>query len=81
MSSSALGAHIARLAVSPKWQGKGFGSALVREAMQYALDMGFSQLSVNTQSDNQRSQRLYLSLGFKDTNHAYPVWQKQLTLT
>ncbi len=78
VSASALGAHIARLAIAPKWQGYGFGSALVRQAMQYTLDTGFSQLSVNTQSDNQRSRRLYRALGFADTDHAYSVWEKQL---
>ncbi len=79
VSSSALGAHIARLAVEPKWQGQGFGSALVRQAMKYARDMGVSQLTVNTQSDNKRAKGLYRSLGFKDTNQFYPVWVKELS--
>ncbi len=79
VSSSALGAHIARLAVAPRWQGQGFGSALVRQAMKFALEMGVSQLTVNTQSDNQRSQGLYRALGFEDTNQSYPVWVLELS--
>jgi ribosomal protein S18 acetylase RimI-like enzyme len=75
VSSSALGAHIARLAVSARWQGRGIGGALVRQAMRFTNEKGFSQLTVNTQSDNLRSRRLYHRLGFRDTDQSYPVWE------
>jgi len=81
VSSSALGTHIARLAVAPKWQGQGFGSVLVRLAMKHANDMGSPQLTVNTQSDNQQSQNLYRALSFTETGQTYPVWEKQLSPT
>jgi ribosomal protein S18 acetylase RimI-like enzyme len=79
VSSSALGVHIARLAVQPKWQGRGFGSALIRHAMRYAFESGATKLTVNTQADNTLAQTLYHSLGFQSTDQSYPVWTKQLS--
>jgi len=81
VSSSALGTHIARLAVAPKWQGEGFGSALVRLAMKHANDIGSANLTVNTQANNQQAQSLYKALSFMETGHTYPVWEKQLSPT
>jgi ribosomal protein S18 acetylase RimI-like enzyme len=79
VSSSALGVHIARLAVSPSWQGRGIGSALVRRAMEYAFDIGANKLTVNTQEDNLPSTYLYHSLGFQSTSQSFPVWEKKLS--
>lgn len=79
VSTSALGVHIARLAVEPKWQGRGFGNALVRHAMAFAFERGATKLTVNTQTDNTPAQTLYHSLGFQSTDQSYPVWTKQLS--
>ena len=71
---SALGAHLARVAVDPAWQGRGLGRSLVARAMQLALQHGHEVLSVNTQLDNHASRRLYRKLNFKETGQRFPVY-------
>ncbi len=74
-TSSMWGAHLARLAVDPTWQGKGFGRALVSDLLQQASKRGFHRITVNTTEDNIRSFRLYKGLGFHTTGDRYPVMQ------
>jgi ribosomal protein S18 acetylase RimI-like enzyme len=76
---SPLGGHIARLAVSPDHQGQGLGHELVRDAIERLRDSGVPQVTVNTQSDNQRSLELYRRLDFHMTDQRFPVLQKALT--
>ncbi len=77
-TASALGAHLARLAVDPDLQGRGYGRALV-EGLLYEFGLrGFDRLSVNTQADNGASLRLYRRLGFRDTGQSYPVYTLSL---
>lgn len=75
---SPLGGHIARLAVSPDQQGQGLGHALARDAVSRLKATGVPQVTVNTQSDNQRSLELYGGLGFHPTGQRFPVLQKEL---
>jgi len=70
-----LGAHLARLAVLPGLQGRGLGRALVADLIQQAEWHGMFHLSVNTQSDNSASLRLYKRIGFRETGERYPVYQ------
>ena len=77
-TASALGAHLARLAVLPEFQGSGFGRALVQHVIRIHARRGLHRVSVNTQSDNLRSQDLYRSLGFKATGQRYPLYQIDL---
>lgn len=72
-TSSALGAHLARLAVKPDAQGQGLAKTLVAHAIRYFERRGITRMSVNTQSDNTRSQVLYEKLGFKPTGQRFPV--------
>jgi len=77
-TASALGAHLARLAVDPVLQGRGYGRMLV-EGLLYEFGLrGFDRVSVNTQSDNGASLRLYRRLGFRDTGQTYPVYTLSL---
>jgi len=64
------GAHLARLAVRPEAQGRGIGPALITDVFQ-KLRPG--RLSVNTQSDNSASLRLYKKMGFIRTGEFFPV--------
>ncbi len=73
-TASALGAHLARLAVHPDSQGKGYGRALVEDLLYEFGLRGFDRVSVNTQADNTASLRLYRRLGFRDTGRTYPVY-------
>jgi [ribosomal protein S18]-alanine N-acetyltransferase len=68
-----IGIHLARLAVKPALQGRGVGYALVSNLIQQARARGIYHLTVNTQSDNLTSLRLYQRLGFHETGERYPV--------
>jgi [ribosomal protein S18]-alanine N-acetyltransferase len=67
-------AHLARLAVSPSVQGRGVGRALLGDLFGRLVPNGVLRLSVNTQSDNQTSLKLYQRMGFLRTGEAYPVY-------
>lgn len=72
------GAHMARLAVHPHWQGKHIGRALVDHMLRHYAESGVSPVGVNTQSNNAASLALYRALGFKLTGEGYQVWQRWL---
>jgi ribosomal protein S18 acetylase RimI-like enzyme len=72
-------AHLARLAVHPSAQGRGLGRALLEDLLARLARNGFLKLSVNTQSDNQASLRLYQRMGFVRTGEAYPVYTFEVT--
>ena len=78
-TASALGAHLARLAVLPPHQGQGYGSALVQHLLHAFGLRGFDRVSVNTQADNRASLTLYRRLGFADLGQAYPVFTASLS--
>ena len=71
---SAQGAHLARLAVRPAWQGQGIGAALVQNLIAYANQRNYRELTVNTQDNNLRSLQVYQRMGFIRSNTAYPVY-------
>jgi ribosomal-protein-alanine N-acetyltransferase len=77
-TSSALGAHIARLAVLPDQQGNGYGKALIADVLHAFLLRGMDQVTVNTQGDNLRGQQLYRSLGFLPTGQTFPLLEATL---
>ena len=72
------GAHLARLAVLPAWQGTGIGKALVRHLIEHYNRRGFRELTVNTQDTNTASLTVYRSLGFVPFVTSYPVYQLAL---
>jgi ribosomal protein S18 acetylase RimI-like enzyme len=67
-------AHLARLAVAPKWQGKRIGRWLVRDLQAHFWLQNYGEVTVNTQSDNHASLSLYHSLGFVETGDRFPVF-------
>jgi ribosomal protein S18 acetylase RimI-like enzyme len=77
-TSSALGAHLARLAVEPKVQSQGLAKALVTNALRHFQRRGIDRMSVNTQADNESSQVLYKKMGFVLTGQRFPVFTYQL---
>jgi ribosomal protein S18 acetylase RimI-like enzyme len=78
-TASPFGAHLARLAVDPDYQGRGLATALVTDLIQQLARRGFDSVTLNTQSDNLRSQELYRRLGFRETGQRYPVFEVSLT--
>jgi ribosomal protein S18 acetylase RimI-like enzyme len=77
-TTSTWGAHLARLAVDPGWQGKGIGYAIVADLIRQTSKRGYPRFTVNTQEDNLRSIRLYQRLGFVLTGDRYPVMELEL---
>ena len=75
---SQQGAHLARLAVLPAWQGFGIGRALVRHLIEHYNRRRVRLLSVNTQDTNSASLAVYQSLGFTPTGTRFPVNQLSL---
>jgi ribosomal-protein-alanine N-acetyltransferase len=77
--ASPQGVHLARLAVDPRIQGRGIGRAMLGHLLESAAREGAPWITVNTQSDNRRSQKLYRSMGFAEMDEAYPVFRKILS--
>jgi len=73
-TANPFGAHLARLAVRPDAQGKGFGSAIIQELIWRLNAQNITRLTVNTQSNNAASLALYRKLGFKQTGEKFPVY-------
>lgn len=67
-------AHLARLAVHPRRQGRGVARLLLTDLFARLSGHGIGRLSVNTQSDNVASLRLYERMGFVRTGEQYPVY-------
>ncbi len=54
--------HIGRMAVLPEWRRRGVGSALARELVRRAGDMGFAEVVLNAQV---QAEPFYRALGFE----------------
>jgi len=70
-----MGGHLARLAVSPEFQGKGLGTALLSDLLAQFARRGALVVTVNTQKDNQVSLSLYKKAGFIFSGEEYPIYQ------
>lgn len=75
---SRTGAHLARLAVRPEWQGRGVGRALLADLIQRVQRSPGRELSVNTQHNNLASLAVYQRMGFQLTGARFPVYQLSL---
>ena len=71
-------AHLARLAVLPEYQGRGYGGLLIGEMLRWFERRKVRQITVNTQGDNYSSQRLYARLGFVPLGEDVPIWVIEL---
>jgi len=73
LTTSAGTAHLARLALHPQWQGRGWGKALLFDALTYAQTEGIQTVMLNTQVHNRPAQQLYRTVGFRPTGRITPV--------
>jgi ribosomal-protein-alanine N-acetyltransferase len=71
-------AHLNRIAVLPVHQGRGVGAVLLRDALRAFWQQGAGYVTLNTQSDNVYSQRLYRRFGFEMTGDSATVWKLEL---
>ena len=58
-------AYLQRVAVDPRWQGRGIGRSLVRASARWAERQGARALVLNTPSDNREASGLYTTEGFR----------------
>ena len=72
--------HLARLAVKPEEQHQGIGYALVYDLLKQFEQRGFWRVTVNTQSDNKASLRLYERFGFIRTKEEIKVYELALSV-
>jgi [ribosomal protein S18]-alanine N-acetyltransferase len=68
--------HLTRIAVHPDVQGRGIGRLLLADAIDYARREGARGVTLNTQTSNARSQRLYQVYGFRPTRQLLPVYTR-----
>lgn len=80
-ASKGAEAQLARLAVHPAVQGQGIGRQLLLDAITYARANRFGAVSLNTQTNNQRAQKLYRQFGFRPTGFIVPVLTKTVALS
>lgn len=71
-------AHLIRIAVHPTHQGHGIGALLLREALCAFWRRGAERVTLNTQTDNRYSQRLYRRFGFEPVGNLMTAWELQL---
>lgn len=72
-------AHVNRLAVDPRYQGRGIGALLLTRVLEALWNCGAQTVSLNTQASNHRSQRLYDRFNFRPTGESVIVWSLPLT--
>jgi ribosomal protein S18 acetylase RimI-like enzyme len=77
-TSSAMGVHLARLAVKTSVQGKGIGYLLVHQLLHQFRKQGVRHVTVNTQQNNVASLALYSKAGFTITGESYRVYQHNI---
>jgi ribosomal protein S18 acetylase RimI-like enzyme len=68
-------AHINRIAVHPDHQGHGIGTLLLRHALPTLWQCGAERVTLNTQTDNRYSHRLYRRFGFEPTGDLVSAWE------
>ena len=71
-------AHLNRIAVHPVHQGRGIGELLLCDALLAFWRGGAERVTLNTQTDNRHSQRLYHRLGFEPTGERTTAWELHL---
>lgn len=62
--------NIGPLALLPEYQGKGLGRLLLRRAMEFGLETGYSRVILCVNAENERAKALYLQEGFKEAEYA-----------
>ncbi len=59
--------ELLEIAVEPAMQGKGFGKALLKEAMSLARRNGAARMFLEVRESNARARKMYTSFGFEET--------------
>ncbi len=71
--------HLDRIAVAPKFQGKGVGRLALEHAMRTLIGSGAKRIALSTQSTNAVSRSLYESVHFqRSSRHDYRIYGRWL---
>lgn len=71
-------AHLNRIAVHPAHQEHGVGTLLLSNVLRTFWRRGAERITLNTQADNQYSQRLYDRFRFRPTGDRVTAWELQV---
>lgn len=71
LTSNKKNIYIHRLAVHPKYQGKGFAQQLMNFAEQFAVTNKFQSVRLDTFSQNKRNQKFYELRNYKKLEEIY----------
>ena len=71
-------AHLNRIAVHPAHQHRGIGARLLHNTLHTFWQHGAEQVTLNTQTANRLSQRLYHRFGFEPTGDLLTAWEMRL---
>ena len=70
--------HLNRLAVHPAHWGQGLGEQMLEDLNVCCTERGITQLTVNTQANNERAIALYQRNGFRASGEAMPIYRLDL---
>ncbi len=70
--------YLQRLAVDPGVQGRGLGTALVADTLNWLHKRGATKVWVNTQEANEGALSLYEKIGFRPAPHQLTVLRREL---
>ena len=70
--------HLDRLGVVEGAQGRGWGAALLAEALTRMAARGVTRVTLSTQETNVQSQRLYRGFGFRRTSDFHLIYGRWL---
>jgi ribosomal-protein-alanine N-acetyltransferase len=71
-------AHVTRLAVHPSHQGQGIGTLMLADLVEHARAQGARFITLNTQTHNENSQKLYRRFGFEPVGLAATAWIRSI---
>ena len=72
-------AHITRLAVHPSHQRQGIGALMLADLIEHARTQGADTFTLNTQTHNENSLRLYRRFGFEPVGRAVTTWLRSIS--
>ncbi len=62
-------AHVTNIAIAPRWRGRGLGTRLLEDMLQFAADSGMAFMTLEVRRSNEVAQRLYRAHGFVDVGY------------
>jgi ribosomal protein S18 acetylase RimI-like enzyme len=71
-------AHVTRIAVHPSYQRQGIGALMLADLVEHARAQGAKFITLNTQTHNENSLKLYRRFGFEPVGCAVTTWIRSI---